>query len=107
LIFQFLGDLEETQRDLPSIASTEVQGDQHLELRIKFFKKAYAATCSWLSASLENNDITYDSLWALLKPRMSVFMICPALQQPRCIEHITGLQQKTAQWRGVFPWSSD
>ena len=62
MLFQFLGDLEETQRDLAGIADTEVQGEKHLELLVNFLKKAYAATCSRFSALLENNEITYDLL---------------------------------------------
>ena len=79
-----------------------MQGQKHLLLLVNFLKKAYATTHSRLSALLENNEITYDLLWALYKPSTPVFTICPGSQQPRCVEYISGEEQKTAQGQQYF-----
>ena len=62
----------------------------HLDLLIKHIKEAYKTTTQQLIPLLDNDEITYDLLWALFKPGSVAYATCSGTQKPRCIRYDFG-----------------
>lgn len=57
----------------------------HLRFLISFIRSEYAETFEELNSLLAHDEITFDLLWALLKPRTILYTPCPVTGSPRAL----------------------
>jgi hypothetical protein len=62
---------------------------------VGYIKRTYATTTKRLGPLLEQNQITYDLLWALFKPDTLAYTKCFGTSQPRCVKFEFGEQKTT------------
>lgn len=60
---------------------------RHLDLLLNFIEETYRSTTERLNALLAKHEITYDLLWALLKPNAIVYTTCVGTEKPRCVKY--------------------
>lgn len=58
---------------------------KHLDLLVEYVEVTYKCTVDRLSVLLENQEVTYDMLWALFIPNTEVYTTCPGTNAPRCV----------------------
>ena len=58
---------------------------KYLDLLIDFITTTYEPTTQRLLSLLDNEEITYDLLWALFKPNSRVYTTCFGSGKPRCV----------------------
>jgi hypothetical protein len=65
-------------------------------------KSAYASASQRLSPLLENQEITFDLLWAIFKPNTAVYSKCPGTDKARCIKYSFGDRRFTKLGKEYF-----
>ena len=58
----------------------------------------YESTTQRLLSLLENEEITYDLLWALFKPNSRIYTTCFGTGKPRCVIYDGGEENETDYW---------
>ena len=69
---------------------------KHLDLLINFIHTTYLSTAQRLLPLLENDEITYDLLWALFTPNSMVYTTCFGTGKSRCVIYDAGEEQETS-----------
>ena len=83
LLYSFLDRLDSFQTRPEKPCSEDAM--LHLLILIDFLKAEFASITTRLTALLSHHEITYDLLWAIFKPNVSIYTLCTGSGQPRCI----------------------
>jgi hypothetical protein len=67
---------------------------QHLDLLINHIREDYATITNRLVSLFENDEITYDLLWAIYKPSTVLYTTCFGTGKPRCVMYDYGEEKK-------------
>ena len=95
LLYNYLDELESYQsNENPAIIDHSIS-IKHLDLLLDFIKTTYQSTTHRLLSLLENDEITYDLLWALFKPNSMVYSTCFGTGKPRCVRYDDGEESET------------
>lgn len=72
----------------PAVLTTEEKKQQidHVKLIIEYLNKDYETTKNTLYPLLENHMITFDLLWAVLKPGTIMYTTCAGSNEPRAFK---------------------
>lgn len=57
----------------------------HLQFLLNFIRQEYTETFEELNSLLSHDEITFDLLWALFKPRTILYAPCPVTGSPRAL----------------------
>jgi len=63
---------------------------------VDFTKTTYHSTAQRLLSLLENDEITYNLLWALFTLNSMVYTTCFGIDKPRCVMYDVGEEQETS-----------
>ena len=77
LLYHYLPVLEAYGTKLSDNIGQDEADLKHLNLLLDFLKSEYASTTARLTPLLKTDEITYDLLWALFRPK--TFFILPVL----------------------------
>lgn len=55
---------------------------QHLSYFVSFLEREYAATLNEISSLIENGEVNFDLLWAILKPNSTLYTKCELTEEP-------------------------
>lgn len=75
---------------------------KHLDLLIDFIQTTYKSTARRLFSLLAKGEITYDLLWALVRPNSTVYTTCLGTQKPRCTIYDGGEEKETSSGLKYF-----
>ena len=75
---------------------------EHLDLLIDFIQNTYKCTTQRLFSLLAEGEITYDLLWALVKPNSTVYTTCLGTHKPRCVVYDGGEEKETSSGLKYF-----
>ena len=75
---------------------------EHLDLLIGFIQTTYKSTAQRLSSLLAEGEITYDLLWALVRPNSTVYTTCPGTKKPRCVIYDSGEEKEISSGSKYF-----
>ncbi|KAK0826866.1 hypothetical protein LTR33_000132 [Friedmanniomyces endolithicus] len=67
------------------VASEESLYVDEVDVLLDYIESAYSSTAGRLRSLLERNEITYDLLWVLFKPKAEIYTTCPGTEQPMCV----------------------
>lgn len=90
----FLKELQDALQELQANVSSEkenargseiVLAHEHLSFFLSFLQSEYSSTTSELASLLEHGEITFDLLWAILKPRSFLYTRCNFTGEPRSL----------------------
>ncbi|KAK3169608.1 hypothetical protein OEA41_008992 [Lepraria neglecta] len=95
LLYNYLHELESYQGDANTGTTQDATCLKHLDLLVDFIKTTYQSTAQRLLSLLENNEITYDLLWALFTPNSMAYTTCLGTGKPRCVIYDDGEEKET------------
>jgi hypothetical protein len=98
LLYHFLPELKNHQSDSENFSKNATL---HLGKLVQHLEEVYRSTMDQLKSLLEHRKMTWDLLWAFLKPGTLVFMNCPSTGLPRCIRYSYG-EKKVIRGRDCF-----
>ena len=85
LLYNYLHELESYQGDANTGTTQDATCLKHLDLLVDFIKTTYQSTAQRLLSLLENDEITYDLLWALFTPNSMAYTTCLGTGKPRYV----------------------
>ncbi|KAI5779375.1 hypothetical protein EDC01DRAFT_780252 [Geopyxis carbonaria] len=93
-----------TGADLPPLTDAEKkQQIEHVKLLLEYLDKDFKTTRATLFPLLENKMITFDLLWAVLKPNTIMYTTCAGSNEPRAFK-LEYAQMNSSFLRGKW-WS--
>ncbi len=96
LLYNYLHELESYQSNANTGTTHNATCLKHLGLLVDFIKTTYHSTAQRLLSLLENDEITYDLLWALFTPNSTAYTSCFGTDKPRCVIYDAGEEQETS-----------
>lgn len=70
------------------------KGLKHLSLLIQYIKDSYVPVTKCLDMLLSRQEITFDLLWALIKPNTYIYTICRGIGKPKYVKYDFGSYKK-------------
>ncbi|OKL55245.1 hypothetical protein UA08_09489 [Talaromyces atroroseus] len=101
LLYHFMDGLREYQKKSHAQETISDDAMLHLSKLVQYLEETYASVIEQLKLLLESRKITWDVLWALLKPGSLVFATCPSTGLPRCIRYDYS-EKKTIRGREIL-----
>ena len=96
ILFNYLDELQSYQSNTNTHSIHSTTCLKHLDLLVDFIRKTYESTAQRLYSLLENGEITYDLLWALLKPNSRLYSTCLGTEKLRCVIYDDGEEGETS-----------
>ena len=95
MLYNYIRELESYQSNTDASTTRNTTCSKHLDLLIGFIKTSYKSTAQRFLSLLQNDEITYDLLWALFKPNSVVYTTCFGTDKPRCVLFDGGEEKAT------------
>lgn len=106
LLLAFLPRVKQLLTDLCSkdIPEGEDSSAKHLSFLIEFLEMEYASILRKITNLIDNEEITFDLLWAIFLPQSIIFTRCKTTSEPRAVR-VQGIHRRTKWWKNEHYWS--
>ncbi|CAZ80006.1 unnamed protein product [Tuber melanosporum] len=101
MLFNFLPEMEAWPEDIPLTPEEISQQIDQVKLLIGYLNTDYAGVKATLYPLLANSMITFDLLWALLKPNTMMYTTCAGSNEPRAFK-LEYAQKESSFMRGKW-----